>query len=46
MPNKTISEYIVPNRIQNHINADFQETNHLKYPYVKIEMNAYIGNPK
>ncbi len=46
LPNKDVSNKIVPNRIANHTNAVLQKINHPQYDYVKIEMNSFIGNPK
>lgn len=46
LPNKDISNKIVPNRIINHANNELQKITHPFYSYVKIEMNTYIGNPK
>lgn len=43
LPNKDISNKIVPNR-KNH--TVLQKITNAMYSYVKIEMNAYIGNPK
>jgi len=45
LPNADISNKIVPNRIVNHTHSDLQFINHKKYPYIKIELNNYIGNP-
>ncbi|MCD8416951.1 hypothetical protein J2Q11_05390 [Tenacibaculum finnmarkense genomovar finnmarkense] len=46
LPNKDISDKIIPNRIQNHANTQFQKIKHPLYSFIKIEMNNYIGNPK
>ncbi|MFY9244082.1 MAG: hypothetical protein WAO74_13775 [Polaribacter sp.] len=46
LPNKNISDKIVPNRIENHIHSELQKIDHPLYNFVKIEMNTYIGNPK
>ncbi|MBE7660282.1 hypothetical protein F7646_06775 [Tenacibaculum finnmarkense genomovar finnmarkense] len=46
LPNKDISDKIIPNRIQNHGNTQFQKIKHPLYSFIKIEMNNYIGNPK
>jgi hypothetical protein len=43
LPNAAISAKIVSNRKQQQI---LQKITHSVYRYVKIEMNAYIGNPK
>jgi hypothetical protein len=45
LPNKNIATKIVPKRIKNHANKELQKINHLDFSFVKIEMNAYIGNP-
>ncbi|MCD8439469.1 hypothetical protein [Tenacibaculum finnmarkense] len=46
LPNEDISDKIIPNRIQNHANTQFQKIKHPLYSFIKIEMNNYIGNPK
>ncbi|MCG8795438.1 hypothetical protein [Tenacibaculum finnmarkense] len=46
LPNQDISDKIIPNRIQNHANTQFQKIKHPLYSFIKIEMNNYIGNPK
>ena len=45
LPNEPISNKIVPNRIENHLNLELQHINHPDFSYIKIETNAYIGNP-
>ena len=45
LPNADISNKIIPNRIVNHTHSELQLINHKKYPYIKIELNNYIGNP-
>ena len=45
LPNKNIANKVLPNRIKNHINKELQKINHSNFSFVKIEMNAYIGNP-
>ena len=45
LPNTDISNKIVPNRVVNHTLSELQFINHKKYPYIKIELNNYIGNP-
>jgi hypothetical protein len=45
LPNEPISNKIVPNRIENHLNLELQHINHPNFSYIKIETNAYIGNP-
>lgn len=46
LPNESISDKIVPNRIEKHTIDALQRIEHPVYSYIKIEMNAYIGNPK
>ncbi|MCD8399967.1 hypothetical protein G1K66_05825 [Tenacibaculum finnmarkense] len=46
LPNQDISDKIMPGRIQNHGNTQFQKIKHPLYSFIKIEMNNYIGNPK
>ncbi|MCG8805316.1 hypothetical protein G1K75_06550 [Tenacibaculum finnmarkense] len=46
LPNEDISDKIIPNRIENHGNTQFQKIKHPLYSFIKIEMNNYIGNPK
>ncbi|WP_299158383.1 hypothetical protein [uncultured Tenacibaculum sp.] len=46
LPNKDISDEIVPNRIEKHIVNELQKIDHPIFSFVKIEMNIYIGNPK
>ena len=45
LPNKEIAAKIVPNRIKNHEAVSLQKITHDNYDLIKIEMNAYIGNP-
>ena len=45
LPNESISNKIIPNRIGNHTNAELQKINHTDFSYIKIETNTYIGNP-
>jgi hypothetical protein len=45
LPNKNIATKIVPNRIKNHTNKELQKIEHANFSFIKIEMNAYIGNP-
>ena len=45
LPNKAIANKIVPNRIKKHTVSQYQKITHPVYHFVKIEMNAYIGNP-
>ena len=46
LPNKSISNKVVPNRIKKHLENELQEIIHPCYSYIKIELNGYIGNPK
>ena len=46
LPNKEISNKIVPNRIIDHTNTELQKINHPKYKFVKLELNNFIGNPR
>lgn len=45
LPNKSIADDIVPYRILNHTKQELQFTNNQIYPFIKIELNSYIGNP-
>ena len=45
LPNKSISNKIVPNRIENHTYGELQKINHPDFSYIRIETNSYIGNP-
>ena len=45
LPNAPISNKIVPNRIENHLNLELQTIKHPNFSYIKIETNTYIGNP-
>jgi hypothetical protein len=45
LPNVSISNKIVPNRIKNQTRTVLQAINHKNYSYVKIEVNSFIGNP-
>ena len=45
LPNELISNKIIPNRIENHTNAELQKIEHPVFSYIKIETNSYIGNP-
>ena len=44
LPNKSISDVIVPNRIKNKT-LKLQKIDHPIYSFIKIELNNYIGNP-
>ena len=46
LPNESISNKIVPNRIKEHLKNKLQKITHPCYSYIKIELNSYIGNPK
>ncbi|MEP5340831.1 MAG: hypothetical protein ABJL44_07605 [Algibacter sp.] len=45
LPNASISNKIVPNRIKNQTHSVLQPINHPHYSFIKIEINTYIGNP-
>ncbi len=45
LPNESISNKIVPNRIKNHTNGQLQPIDHPEFKYIKIEINSYIGSP-
>ncbi|NJX14197.1 hypothetical protein [Tamlana crocina] len=45
LPNESISNKIVPNRIKNHTNGQLQPIDHPDFKYLKIEINSYIGSP-
>jgi len=46
LPNKSISEKVVPVRNNNHLNEQIQPlNNNTDFKYFKIELNNYIGNP-
>jgi hypothetical protein len=45
LPNEPISNKIIPNRIENHTNAELQKIEHPDFSYIKIETNSYISNP-
>jgi len=45
LPNKEIATQIIANRNKNHLEMMLQEIENKEYPYVKIEMNSFIGNP-
>ena len=46
LPNESISNKIVPNRIKKHLENELQKITHPCYSHIKIELNSYIGNPK
>ena len=46
LPNESISNKILPNRIKKHLKNELQKITHPNYSYIKIELNSYIGNPK
>ncbi|WP_422107112.1 hypothetical protein [Winogradskyella sp.] len=45
LPNASISNKIVSNRIVNHSHQELQIINHSNYKFVKLDVNTYIGNP-
>ncbi len=45
LPNISISNKIVPNRIKNQTRALLQPIDNENYSFIKIEINTYIGNP-
>ena len=45
LPNASISNKIVPNRIENHSISELQALDNPNFNYIKIESNAFIGNP-
>ncbi len=45
LPNESISNKIISNRITNHNNEELQPINHPTHKFVKLEVNTYIGNP-
>jgi hypothetical protein len=45
LPNADISNKILPNRIENQTVSQLQPIEHPIYRFVKIETNAYLGNP-
>ena len=46
LPNLQNKQVSVPSRIKEHAQAALQATNNKKYPYIKIELNNYIGKQK
>ncbi|GAK74957.1 hypothetical protein JCM19296_535 [Nonlabens ulvanivorans] len=44
LPNQDVAKKVVPTR--NATFSAFQKTDNALYPYIKLETNAYIGNPK
>lgn len=44
LPNQDVAKKVVPTR--NTTFSAFQKTDNALYPYIKLETNAYIGNPK
>ena len=47
LPNKSISEKVVPNRNETHLKEQLQPlNNNTDFKYFKIELNSYIGNPR
>ena len=45
LPNKDIANKVIPNRIKNQTYTELQAINHPIYSFVKLETNAYLGNP-
>ena len=45
LPNDAIAGKVVPNRIENHSDAQLQKIDHPDFSYIKIEINTYIGSP-
>ena len=45
LPNKDIAAKVVSHRIKNHEAVSLQKIAYDNYGFIKIEMNAYIGNP-
>ncbi len=46
LPNKSISEKIIPNRKWKHHEEQLQPINGDGFSYIKIELNNFVGNPK
>lgn len=45
LPNTSISNKVVPNRIKNQTHSVLQPIKNKNYSFIKIEINTYIGNP-
>jgi len=45
LPNESISDKVVPNRVINQAQIFLQPVEHKVYKYIKIETNSYIGSP-
>ncbi|MFK7834092.1 MAG: hypothetical protein AB8B52_12535 [Winogradskyella sp.] len=45
LPNESIADKIVSDRILNHNNEELQAIDHPIFKFVKLEINTYIGNP-
>lgn len=45
LPNISISDKVVPNRINNQTHRFLQPIQNANYSFIKIEINTYIGNP-
>lgn len=45
LPNTSISDKVVPNRIINQTHTVLQPIENKNYSFIKIEINTYIGNP-
>lgn len=46
LPNESIANKIISDRIIDHNNNELQAINHPIFKFVKLELNTYIGNPK
>jgi len=45
LPNASIANKVIPNRVINQTQDVLQPILHPDYSYIKIELNSYIGNP-
>ncbi|CAM1365556.1 conserved membrane protein of unknown function [Tenacibaculum soleae] len=45
LPNETIANKIIRERIKKHTSKELQKIQHPYFKYINIEMNTYIGNP-
>lgn len=45
LPNTSIANKVIPNRISNQTQEFLQPIKHPDYSFIKIELNSYIGNP-
>lgn len=46
LPNEEIANEIVTDRIVNHTYNQLQKTKYNQYPFIKIELNNFIGSPR